>query len=68
MALIVHFNLELHQMDVKTMFLNKDIDEMIYMMQPKNFVLENPKNMVCKLKKSIYGLKQASQQWYHKFH
>lgn len=68
MALVAHFNLELHQMDVKTAFLNGDIDETIYMVQPENFVLGDPKNMVCKLRKSIYGLKQASRQWYHKFH
>lgn len=37
-ALMVHFDLELYQMDVKTTFLNGGIDEMIYMMQPKNFV------------------------------
>ena len=61
MALVVHFDLELHQMDVKIMFLNGDIDEMIYMMQAENFVSRDPKNMVCKLKKSIYGLKQVSQ-------
>lgn len=68
MALVAHFDLELHQMDVKTAFLNGDIDETIYMVQPENFELEDPKNMVCKLTKSIYGLKQASRQWYHKFH
>ncbi|RDX85463.1 hypothetical protein CR513_33349, partial [Mucuna pruriens] len=59
MALVAHFDLELHQMDVKTAFLNGDIDEMIYMMQPENFVSNESKSMVCKLKKSIYGLKQA---------
>ena len=68
MALVAHFDLELHQMDVKTAFLNGDIDETIYMMQPENFVSGDPKRMVCKLKKSIYGLKQASRQWYYKFH
>ena len=55
-------------MDVKTAFLNGDIDETIYMVQPENFVSGDPKTMVCKLKKSIYGLKQASRQWYHKFY
>ena len=68
MALVAHFNLELHQMDVKTAFLNGNIDETIYMVQPENFVSGDPKNMVCKLRKSIYGLKQASRQWYFKFH
>ena len=67
MALVTHFNLELHQMDVKTTFLS-GIDETICIVQPENFVLGDPKNMVCKLTKSIYGLKQASQQWYFKFH
>ncbi|XP_071904268.1 uncharacterized protein [Coffea arabica] len=62
MALVAHFDLELHQMDVKTAFLNGNIDEIIYMVQPENFVSGDPKNMVCKLKKSIYGLKQASRQ------
>ena len=68
MALVAYFDLELHQMDVKTAFLNGDIDETIYMIQPENFVSGDPKRMVCKLKKSIYGLKQASRQWYYKFH
>ena len=38
MALVAHFDLELHQMDVKTAFLNGDIDETIYMVQPEHFV------------------------------
>ncbi|RDX93169.1 hypothetical protein CR513_24605, partial [Mucuna pruriens] len=54
MALVAHFDLELHQMDVKTAFLNGDIDEMIYLMRPENFVSNEFKYMICKLKKFIY--------------
>ena len=68
MALVAHFNLEQHQMDLKTAFLNGNIDETIYMVQLENFASGDPKSMVYKLKKSIYGLKQASREWYHKFH
>ena len=68
MTLLVHFDLELHQMNVKTAFLNGAIDETIYMVQPENFVSRDIKRMVCKLKKIIYVLKQASRQWYYKFH
>ncbi|KAH9678145.1 Integrase catalytic domain-containing protein [Citrus sinensis] len=68
MALVAHFNLELHQMDVKTTFLNGSLSEDVYMMQPDGFVETDRENMVCKLKRSIYGLKQASRQWYLKFH
>lgn len=67
MALVAQLDLELHQMDVKTAFLNGELDETIYMVQPPHFELEDPKGMVCQLKKSIYGLKQASRQWYFKF-
>ncbi|KAL0300300.1 UNVERIFIED_CONTAM: Retrovirus-related Pol polyprotein from transposon TNT 1-94 [Sesamum angustifolium] len=66
MALVAHFDLELHQMDVKTAFLNGDLEEEVYMSQPEGF--SHDSNLVCKLKKSIYGLKQASRQWYIKFH
>ena len=62
MALVAHFDLELYQMDVKTAFLNGDIEETIYMVQLETFVLGDPKKMVYKLTKSIYGLKQASRQ------
>ena len=65
MALTAHFDLELHQMDVKTAFLNGNLEENLYMLQPDGFVEDEKK--VCKLQKSIYGLKQASRQWYLKF-
>ena len=67
MALVAHFDLELHQMDVKTAFLNGSLDEDIYMEQPEGFTKKGNEHLVCKLKKSIYGLKQASRQWYIKF-
>jgi len=62
MSLVVHYDLELHQMDVKTAFINGDLEEEVYMDQPKGFVTIRKENFVCKLKKSIYGLKQASRQ------
>ena len=68
MALVAHFDLELHQMDVKIVCLNGNIDETIYIVQLENFVSGDPKSRVCILKKSIYSLKQASREWYHKFH
>ncbi|RVW47053.1 Retrovirus-related Pol polyprotein from transposon TNT 1-94 [Vitis vinifera] len=64
---VAHYDLELHQMDVKTVFLNGNIDETIYMVQPENFESNDSKQLVCRLKRSIYGLKQASRQWYRKF-
>jgi hypothetical protein len=50
-------------MDVKTAFLNGNIDEELYMVQPEGFL--DPKNAgkVCKLQRSVYGLKQASRGW-----
>ena len=67
MALVAQYDLELHQMDVKTVFLNGNIDEIIYMVQPENFESNDSKQLVCKLKRSICGLKQTSRQWYRKF-
>ena len=61
MALVGNFDLELHQMDVKTTFLNNDIEETIYMVQLENFVTGDLKTMVYKLKKSVYGLEKAAR-------
>ena len=68
MALVAHFDFDLHQMDVKTTFLNGNIEEEVYMKQPKRFFSSESEHLVCKLKKSIYRLKQVSRQWYLKFH
>ena len=57
MTLVAHYDLELHQMDFKTAFLNGNIDETIYMLQPENFESNDSKQLVYKLKRSIYGLK-----------
>ena len=54
-------------MDVRTAFLNGDLFEDVYMVQLVGFQQMGNGNLVCKLKKSIYGLKQASGQWYLKF-
>jgi hypothetical protein len=60
-------SLLVHQIDVKTAFLNGELDEEIYMEQPDGFVHEGQKIKVCKLLKSLYGLKQAPKQWNAKF-
>ena len=54
-------------MDLKTAFLNGDLDEEIYMDQPKGFVEPSQESKVCKLTKSLYGIKQAPKQWHEKF-
>ena len=59
-ALVAHFDFELHQMDVKMTFLNGPLEEEVYMKQPEGFSCSDNEHSVCKLSKSIYGLKQAS--------
>jgi len=67
MTLVAHYDLELHQMNVKTSFHNGDLEEIVYMDQLIGFSVEGKEHMVCKLKKSIYSLKQASRKWYLRF-
>ncbi|KAL7281585.1 hypothetical protein ACG7TL_004902 [Trametes sanguinea] len=69
--LLTHAALEdwdIESMDVKTAFLNGDLEEVIYMEQPEGWVVRGKENYVCLLKKAIYGLKQASRQWNLKIH
>jgi hypothetical protein len=67
MALMAHYDLELHQMDVKTTFLNGDLLVNVYLAQPKSFTVKGKVHMGCHLNKSIYGLKQPYRKWYLKF-
>jgi hypothetical protein len=63
MALVAHYDLELYQMDVKIVFLNDDLQESVYMAQLEGFAIEGMEHIGCRLKKSIYELKQALRQW-----
>ncbi|KAK1668381.1 hypothetical protein QYE76_056540 [Lolium multiflorum] len=67
LSLAASHGLLVHQMDVKTAFLNGELEEEIYMEQPDGFVVDGQEGKVCKLLKSLYGLKQAPKQWHEKF-
>ena len=68
LAIAAYYDYEVWQMDVKTAFLNGKLEEDVYMAQPEGFVDIKHPNRVCKLEKSIYGLKQASRSWNLCFH
>jgi hypothetical protein len=63
-ALAAKMKWKLHQMDVKTTFLNSVIEEEVYIEQPQGFEVEDKKSHVCRLKKVLYGLKQDPRAWY----
>jgi hypothetical protein len=56
-----------YQMDDKTTFINGELEEEIYMTQPNGFLLKGQENMMCKMQKSLYGLKQTPKKWHEKF-
>ena len=67
-ALTTGLNLEMHHLDIETTFLHGDLDEDIYMEQPPYFVDPQFPKYVCKLKKSLYNLKQSPRMWHLKLH
>ena len=67
LAIAAKLDYEIWQMDVKLAFLNGNLQEDIYMRQPEGFIAKGQEHMVCKLQRSIYGLKQASRSWNNRF-
>ena len=64
LSLAASFDLEVEQMDVKTTFLHGNLYEEIYMKQPERFTVKGKRELVYKLKMSLYGLKQSPKMWY----
>ncbi|GJV51083.1 retrovirus-related pol polyprotein from transposon TNT 1-94 [Tanacetum coccineum] len=67
LSIVALQDLELEQLDVKTAFLHGHLEEEIYVEQPEGFKVPGREDHVCKLKKSLYGLKQSPRQWYKSF-
>ena len=63
LALAAQKGWQVHHMDVKSAFLNGDLSEEVYVQQPPGFVVENGSGKVLKLKKALYGLRQAPRAW-----
>ena len=63
LAIANQLDLDLHQMDVKTAFLNGDLEEEIFVRQPEGFIDKEHPSKVCRLRKSLYGLKQSARCW-----
>nr|GEZ34368.1 hypothetical protein [Tanacetum cinerariifolium] len=66
-AIVAYYDYEIWKMDAKTAFLNGYLNEEVYMDQPEGFFSPKYPNWVCKLNRSIYGLKQALRQWNKRF-
>jgi hypothetical protein len=67
LSIATAFDFEVEHMDLKTTFLHGDLGDKIYMKQPEGYVVKGKKELVCKLKTSLYGLKQSPRMWYKKF-
>ncbi|KAJ0590261.1 putative RNA-directed DNA polymerase [Helianthus annuus] len=64
LALAAHYGWYLHQMDVKTAFLNGKLNEQVYIEQPQGYIKHGEERKVCHLQRALYGLKQAPRAWY----
>lgn len=67
LSMVENFDLKLEQMDVKIAFLYGDLDETILMKQPKGYGKKGKEDYVCKLNRSLHGMKQSPRQWHRIF-
>ena len=67
LAYAIQNNMLIHQMDVVTAFLKGKLEEEIYMEQPDGYIQPGQEHLVCKLQKSLYGLKQSPRCWHTAF-
>ena len=63
-SLVATHNWDLHQLDIKNVFLHGDLQEEVYIEQPLGFVAQREIGKVCRLRKSLYGLKQSPRAWF----
>lgn len=64
LSIALAYDLEVEKMDVKIAFLHGDLEEDMYMIQPEHYEVKDKSNLVFKLKKSLYRLKQSPRMWY----
>ena len=67
LSLAINRDWPLYQLDVKNAFLNGDLEKEVYMIIPLGLENRSNRNLVCKLKKSLYGLKQSPRAWFDRF-
>ena len=66
-SLATSYDWNLHQLNIRNAFLHGDLQEEVYMEQPLGFVAQREIGKVCRLRKSLYGLKQSPRAWFGKF-
>ena len=67
LSMVVMRSWLLFQLDIKNAFLYGDLVEEVYMEQPPGFVAQGESGLVCKLRRSLYGLKQSPRAWFSRF-
>ena len=65
LALTCKYNLNLRHIDIKGAYLNEKLEEDVYMRQPQGFIKQGEEHLICKLRKSLYGLKQSGRVWHN---